>query len=393
MGGSSVLAIVLLGVVAATLLALLVVGNLALTGDLAVDLTLVPDPDYADLVQAPDSVAWYVDSERTAWLDTNRHSVDLRIDSIDLGLGAIQSRDSGVLFTIGEGAGCLDAVVSSVTAGDTGADGRAEITFTLDRGSTPSGTDITMYVRIRDYDADGTLVSTNNYTRTVSGDTDSFPGLLVTAGDTIVVDASLDSHFPTVTTRTLKFVAGVAGAPTSLHTGEEFHLVAGTGVGLIGCHEHEDVVVSLHGDEGEELQRYLVDVLAAPVSTATPVPPPSLGDFQVLRFCPDAVTPRGTILNSRETVGTVTATGSGTIAYSLVAGGDSLDYAFFDIDSGTGAVTVSDAGADDHTGIDGTRLYSFAVQATDDSELVSSATVVAQLDLSNVSSGGDGVCS
>ena len=43
------------------------------------------------------------------------------------------------------------------------------------------------------------------------------------------------------------------------------------GLGLIACTEDYDVVVTLHGDEGVELRRYLVDILPAPT------PDPNVG--------------------------------------------------------------------------------------------------------------------
>ena len=101
------------------------------------------------------------------------------------------------------------------------------------------------------------------------------------------------------------------------------------------------------------------------------------------------------MLSGGETVGTVTASGTGTLTYALAADGDSRDFAFFDIDSATGAITVSDSGADAHAGIAGiaeSRLYTFVVLATDDAGRQGRAVVAVQIDLSTVSPGGDGVC-
>ena len=41
---------------------------------------------------------------------------------------------------------------------------------------------------------------------------------------------------------------------------EEAHLLQGGGLSLLACDVHEDVIVTLHGDDGVELNRYLVDV-------------------------------------------------------------------------------------------------------------------------------------
>ena len=66
-------------VVIATLLALLVARNVTVRVD--------PEPDYADLAPAPGGTVWQAGEERTLWLSTNRHAVDVRIDSVALGLG------------------------------------------------------------------------------------------------------------------------------------------------------------------------------------------------------------------------------------------------------------------------------------------------------------------
>ena len=92
-------------------------------------------------------------------------------------------------------------------------------------------------------------------------------------------------------------------------------------------------------------------------------------------------------------MGTVTADsfGSGGGSYYLAPDGDSRDYAFFEIAT-AGGITVSDAGADDHTGIDGTRLYTFLVSYTDNRGLTGEALVAVQLDHTNLAANGDGVC-
>ena len=67
-----------------------------------------------------------------------------------------------------------------------------------------------------------------------------------------------------------------------------------------------------------------------------------------------------------EAVATVAATGgTAPLSYSLAPAGDSLDFVFFDINGGTGAVTVSAGGADDHAGLVLDRTYTFEVHVED----------------------------
>ena len=97
-------------VVIATLLALLVARNVTVRVD--------PEPDYADLAPAPGGTVWQAGEERTLWLSTNRHAVDVRIDGIALGLGEIErgSPLGAGVTVLGYGPGCLDWVVDSLTA-------------------------------------------------------------------------------------------------------------------------------------------------------------------------------------------------------------------------------------------------------------------------------------
>ena len=390
MSATGVIAIVLCALVVVILVALLLTTNLA--GKVTVTM---PEPAaYADLVPAPDEIVWAEGDHTTLWLSTNRHAVDVEIDSIALGLGDIEERNQGQeeSHILGVGPGCLDLVVASLTVEhDTGSAWR--VSGTVDRGPNTTG-DVEAHIRYYRPDTqapeDGTEIDV-----TISAGSDDYSLNLVPSSGLRRVQFSTNEHYPAAFTRQVDFDPADTTSGGTV-TGEEvFHMIENTGLGLIACGEEEDVLVTLHGDEGVELNRYLVDVGPAPTPTpvpaATPAAPPALA-LQTLRFCPDAAAPRDAILTGAEAVGTVTASGSGTIEYSLAAAGDSRDYAFFELDPTTGAVTVSDAGADDHTGIDGTRLYAFDVVATDDSGLTSSVTVVAQVDLSNVSTNGDGVC-
>ena len=81
---------------------------------------LFPEPDYADLVPAPDSVVWQEGDEITAWLNTNRHDVDLRIDSVAIGIGDIDRAIPGLgeITVLGQGIGCQDYGVTRLRATD-----------------------------------------------------------------------------------------------------------------------------------------------------------------------------------------------------------------------------------------------------------------------------------
>ena len=359
---------------------------------------LVPQPDYADLVPHPEEIIWEEGEQTTLWLSTNRHAVDLRIDSIALGLGDIEERNQGgeQPIILGDGPGCLDVVIHDLTVAHDAGNTWSVMGF-IDRGPNTTG-DVEVHVRYYRPDTqlpvDGTEIDV-----TVSAGSDDYSlNLNVGGGGTRRVDVSTNVHYPSAFTRTVVFDTADTSSGGTDSGDEEFHMLENTGLGLVSCGEEEDVLITLHGDEDAELNRYLVDIGPAPTATATPVPtatpapnPTFSPAYQTLRFCPDSATPPAMQLSGDETVGTVTATGTGTITYSLAPDGESRDFAFFEIDS-AGAITVSAAGADDHTGIDGSRLYTFVVRATDDAGRVGEALVAVQVDLSNISTNGDGVC-
>ena len=344
--------------------------------------------DYAALVPAPDEIVWAEGEETTVWLSTNRHAVDVQIDSIAVGLGDIEERnpDGEKATILAKGPGCLDHAVASLTvAHDTG--DTWNVSGTIDRGPTSTGN---VEVHVRYYQpadqmpAEGAVADV-----TVSAGSDDYSLNLVPGDGNHRVEASSDAHFPTSFTRQVDFDAADTTAGGTV-TGESvFHMLENTGLGLIACDETEDVLITLHGDNGAELNRYYVDV--GPVPTATPSPP-SFDAYQTKRFCPDLATPREQLLDGGESVGSARATGTGTITYSLAPDGDSRDFAFFNVSS-SGALTVSATGADDHTGIDGARLYTFKVVATDAGGRRSESVIVVQLDLGNMSPSGDGRCS
>ena len=354
-----------------------------------ITLAVGDSPDYADLAPVPDSIVWEQDQETTVWVNTNRHAVELSVSSIGLGIGGVDLRDpsSGETSILGEGLGCLEAVVSGVDVTNI-TDNSALIEIELDRQSTGTGLDVHWHL---------TQTGVNpveNVETGVTGDSTNIP-LSSLAGGTYRIGVSLNAQFPTAITRTVTFTTGEAESGTSDHRGQDIHVLEDMGVTLIACAEVEDVAITLYGTDDEELNRYLVDISppgATPVPTSTPVPGPAFSTaYETLRFCPDAETPRADILTGAEAVGTVTAAGTGTLAYSLAPDGESRDFAFFEVSS-AGSITVSDSGADNHTGIDGSRLYTFVVRATDDGGRVGEALVAVQVDLANPSTSRDGVC-
>ena len=369
-------------------------------GAAAVVTFIVDQEDYADLVPAPDEIVWAEGDHTTLWLSTNRHAVDVEIDSIALGLGDIEERSQGQdePHILGVGPGCQDLVVASLTVEhNTGTQWR--VSGTIDRGPNTTG-DVEVHIRYyrtaTQLPRGGTDVAV-----TISAGSDDYSLNIIPGTGMRRVQVSTNEHFPHPFTRQVDFDPSDTTSGGTV-TGEEvFHMLEETGLGLVACGQKEDVLVTLHGDEGVELNRYLVDIgpaataTPAPAATATPVPGPSMAAYQTLRFCADAVTPRSDVLTGGERVGSVTASGMGTITYSLAADGDSRDFAFFEIDSSTGAITVSDAGADAHAGIGGTaesRLYTFGVRATDSGGRSTEAVVAVQVDLSRISQNGNGVC-
>ena len=337
------------------------------------------DSDYADLVPAPDSIIWWEGQESTVLVSTNLDDVDLSIDSVAMGisnvLGAVPH--SGELMILGASVGCQDWAVSRLTA-DTISTGGYSLKGNIDRDNFTS----TARVHYRSRVKGETDWTQGNYLE-VDYDSNDLPASnrfdqhFNVTNEIFEVEASSDDGFPIALTRFVT-IDTTAGTATVDEEAESIVLLKDTGVALKACSQHDDVMLTLNSEDGEELNRYVVDIgqqVPTPAPTATPIPSPVFSPaYETLRFCPDADSPRDAILTGDEAVGTVTATGSGTISYFLAPDGDSRDFAFFEIDS-AGAITVSDAGGDDHTGIDGSRLYTFVVRATDDAGRTGEALV------------------
>ena len=344
------------------------------------------DPGYADLVPAPDAVVLREGDEITFWLSTNRRSVDLRVGNIAVGLGDLQrlGADSGQVVTLGRSTGCLDWLVSGLTVATVG-DTTVSIDGTLDRGNSTS----TLTVHVRVQGVSRAAVGT----RSVSGPAGATFDYNLTGLPTntaFQVDASHDEHFPTAETRSVTFTTGDPESGTSETVEEELLLLEGTGIGLVGCHEQDDTVVTLHGADGTELKRYMVDVLE-PLTLNSP---PDFGaDYTGRLVCVDDATDRGTYLDGGETVGaalTATDSDGDGVAYALGVD-DHQHYLFFSVNS-SGQLSVNEAGANDTSGLDADRVYPLVLTATDGNGGSDRIIVAVQLDTANEATGDDGVC-
>ena len=111
--------------------------------------------------------------------------------------------------------------------------------------------------------------------------------------------------------------------------------------------------------------------------------------------CPDnATTSMRLLFDGGETVGepiTATDPNGDPVYHSLARLGDSPSFAFFDIATSTGALTVSPIGADDDVGLD-VGLHHLRVVA-DDGGLVRGEVGVTVQVVKRAAPAGDGVCS
>ena len=364
--------------------------GVALLAVFLVQLAIGAEADYAALVPAPDSINLREGEEAAFWLSTNRHAVELRIDSIDVGLGVIHYRGAaqGQTATLGHSTGCLDWAVSHL---EIEAVGNRSMSFsgTVDRGSETG--ELTVHTRL--YSASNPTVSIGQDIK-VSGpsDTDFSVNWSLLSTDTdYVLEASHNDYFSGPETRSVTFTTGDADSGTSETAEEKILLIEGSGIGLIGCHEHDDVVVTLHGENGAELARYKLDVLAAePANTA----PQFATDYVLRVVCVDSATTTADYFDAGEEVGdvvTATDADSATLSYALAPESGELDYAYFEIDNAA-QITVSSLGADGDSGLGAERLYTFLVVADDSNGGQADVRVIAQVKLSE-SSTGDGSCS
>ena len=296
-------------------------------------------------------------------MDTNLDAVELRVGGIDLGLGDIARLDRAQRATIGRSTGCLDSAVTFISLDAIDATG-GSATFTVDYGSHGDGETLT--VHHRRYEEGQTpgegVAGTVDLTVPASGALTAnvdYTGL--ETGVRQYVEASTSGDFPHQATTSVSFVPEesevfvVTVVEELPH--EEFHLAADTGVGLVGCHEGEDVLVALYTADGEELESYVVDVLpAGPVPDAPNGVPVFSSTYYARHVCVDRAGSRTDYFDGGEGLqgGSVVATDpdSDTLEYSLAVFGESLDYAYFDVNAATGEISVSRIGADNEAGLD-----------------------------------------
>ena len=357
-------------------------------------------PDYADLVPAPDSIIWELGQESTVLVSTNREDVDLRIDSVALGIANVQGSvpHSGVLMVLGASVGCQDWAVSRLYA-DAISTGGYTLKGNVDRDNFVGTAEVHHRQRVQGGEwgpGPGSPIDVDY----VSGDeaaSNYFEESFNVGNDVWEVEASSDASFPVALTRfiTIDTTAGTSSTDAEV---ESVVLLQGTGVGLKACSEHDDVILSLHGDEGAELNRYVVDIGAAPPApTATPRPD---AGWDSRRVCVDDGASRATYLTGDEKVGAAFASSDFELSGNITAvdvgdveEGNDFRYFFEDTISGAEVqLTVSKAGAGDRLGLDADRIYPVRVTVTAGG-VTAYLDVGVWLDTTVVSPNDDGLCS
>ena len=405
------------------LMAVLVVGLFLIT-IIVVIVTLATgsEADYARLDPAPDSIVWEEGHETTLWLETNRHWADLRIASVAMGLGDIKRAfpESGETLDLGRGEGCLQWAVAGLSVysiGDVSGGGKnVGVQGTVDR----NGTTGQLVVHVRMYELGASPA--NSIAATVASGSESFSQTRVInpVGDNNmwVIEASKNDRFPKATTRTITVpVDDVETAVTITDDeAEAIRVLQDRGVGLIACSEADDVMVTLHGKDGEELNRYLVDVEPDPPPAAR-VPPQSTEPYIPIQVCVDADNARADYLDGGEYAGDALdasdfgLTGAILSAYltETEAGNNHLYFFASQVTGGDVQLSISDAGAGDTLGLDADRVYPVRVTATADNgtttaqasggadatsdDETASIDVGVWLDTSTLSPNDDGLCS
>lgn len=356
--------------------------------------------DYADLVPAPDTIVWEQGDETALWLQTNRNGVELRINSVALGVGNIELAfpEATSAMRLGRGEGCLSWVVSSLYAtqvNDTG----YTLVFDISRNGFTG--DATVYTRARP--ADGTFGAT--FPTVISSVNSSGSRTASAAAGEWTIEASNDSDFPEATTRRISITVGTDPGATRDDEVETLTLYKGMGVGLVACSPANDVVLTLHGDDGEELNRYLVDIHAdSPAAAAHPD-----AGHAVRRLCLDSADHQVNYLDGGEEAGEAFARDAFGLAYnvdSLVLADTSADteYRYFfsySLSGGGVQLLVSDVGASG-LGLDAHKVYPVRMTATDEGDptadtpvapTTASLDVGVWLDITTLSPGDDGICS
>ena len=379
-------------------------------------------PDHADLVPAPDSIVWEEGDETIVWLSTNRRDVDLRIDSVSLGFGDIRRifPEAGESMTLGRAEGCQDWAVSLLEPHDplnTIQDDEFIVHVEIDRNGYDLPVEVHLRYRLFGATTWVTAMSSDGVSDKdlhLAGTESDFeyriePG--AAAKGVYEVQASSSVKFPEPIARSIT-VDMYDKTGTTDAKAEAILMVEDTGVGLVACDEHDGVVVTLHGNEGEELNRYLLDIVARPAS-ATGGPSPD-ASYVSRRVCVDAADDQENYLSGGEEVGgpfdaADFGLDGGIQSAELIDVLDGNDYRYFvnySLSSGSIQLSVSDPGASVF-GLDSDRIYPVRLTATDDSgtdddpntpgnEFVPDATahldVGVWLDTSTLSPGDDGSC-
>ena len=344
-------------------------------------------PDYADLVPAPDSIVWHEGQDTTFFVSTNRENVDMRINSVALGIANVQGAvpHSGELMVLGASVGCQEWAVSKLFA-DAISTGGFTLKGNIDRDNFVGTAQVHFRTRVQ-----GTTDWDPGVGSPIDVPNNSFDLHLSVSNDVWEIEASSDDSFPTALTRLIT-VDTSAGTSTVDEEAETLLMLPDTGVGLRGCSVHQDVRVTLNGEDGEELNSYTFDIGAE----LTPTPSPNAG-YKERRVCVDDASSRAVYLDGGENVGAVFAASDfGLSTLDSVTIGDVPDSAgnryFFEISSSY-QVTVSKAGAGNTQGLDADDVYPIRLTATDDDGQTRYLDVGVWLDTSTLSPNDDGRCS
>ena len=350
------------------------------------------EPDYADLVPAPDMVVWEVGDETTLWLSTNRRDVDVRIRSVALGVGGLHRAfpESGRAMVLGRGEGCLDWAVKkleSYNVASSSVTGRKSVSLqgAIERDGTTGDLDISLRV----YPKGADIGELTEPVTTTADDTGSIFTLVVAAGTSQyssrvydvpatsgvwVFEASHDERFPIVNTHRIEVEVGENVTTASVLDVADVRILEHGGVGFIACSQNDTVLVTLHGQDGEELNRYWVAVHTRPTHTA--VPPADAG-YNIRRVCVDSADHQLNFLSGGEEVGATFDRDDfgldGTIQkVRLEDTADDHHYQYFfaaSVSSGNVQVQVTDVGASE-LGLDADQVYPVRLTATDNSVVV-----------------------
>ena len=381
-------------------------------------------PSYAYLVPAPDSIVWEKGDETNLWLNTNRPDVEMRIAQVDLGIGAVRQvfQETGTTMELGRGEGCLNWAVTDLEVYsiiDSNGGKKLSIQGNVDRGGQTVA--LTVHMRIYPLGADpdelraGTIPAQGLVTPIHAngsffsfqiadpdegfGTTDTHRYRVPATSGVWIVEASHSDRYP-VTAKAL-----TTGDISEFSTtwipakaeAEVFLIPQDVGVALIACAVENAVLITLHGEEGEELNRYRVDIHADPIDLLTPTVLSTDIVRTDIRVCVDSADHRANYLDGWEYVGTPVNFGLPGITPSLPiiadVGGNEYAYLFAAtvLTSGGVQLLVSPAGASNTSGLDSDRVYPLQLTAT----LAGGTreeTFGVWLDITTQSPGDDGRC-